>query len=592
MPQPRSIPALVRDAALEAGDRCFLKWIDPSEHAPQDAAPVSITFGDFAVMVRQMARVFEEAGLKAGDRVLLLADNSPAWQAAAIAAQTLKAEPAALFASLGQADILDITCRVQPKIVYVGNAAQWTKLRDILKSIGGHPALVVAAEKALPPDPEFSWKGAGEVFTSEPMPEDVFHQKVDALSGEDPFVLIFTSGTTGRQKGVRLAQHAAMAALDAGIAATRLVERDLGLHILPFAHIAGLCAFYVALKVRSPTILCSRREDLIRGFTFGPTYTLLVPLIYERIRKEVLKGIAAKPKPISRLLLRGMEANLTITKGKNAGLADRLAFFFFKRLVGAAVKKKFGGRIRLLGAGGAHSEPELVAFYRGLGFDYLNFYGMSETCGIISLTRIGDPHINIGSVGKPWDRVDVKINVDGEILVRGATLMTGYLEPEGNVDAFTKDGFFRTGDLGSLDEDGNLLITGRKKNIFVLTTGKKVSPEPVELRLRQTLPVSDAVLVGDGKAFVAAGLFIPHEELEHLQKNSSLHEISSTFLKQIKTSLKEFSEYEIPKQVFIIEGAPYDYPKIVTPTFKIKRNLFARTFSSQIDKIYDGHHAH
>jgi long-chain acyl-CoA synthetase len=211
---------------------------------------------------------------------------------------------------------------------------------------------------------------------------------------------------------------------------------------------------------------------------------------------------------------------------------------------------------------------------------------MSETCGIISLSHLNDAHLKVAAVGKPWKGIEVKTDTDGEILVKGKTLMTSYLEEEGNIDAFTPDGFFRTGDLGHLDSEGYFFIKGRRKNIFVLSTGKKVFPETVELKLRQTLPIADAVLVGDGRAFVSAGLFIPHDELQQMRKEKGLQKLKTSFLNKIRSGLEGFSDYEIPKNVFIIEGAPYDYPKIITPTFKIKRNVFARTFSSQIREIY------
>ncbi len=582
MSNRKSIPELLAEAADAVPNRLFLNWINPAD---PEATPLEFTYAAFETMVRKAVHALREIGLREGDRMLFLAENSPAWQVVAIAAQTLKLEVAALFPSIGMADVVDIVCRVQPRAVFVGSEAQWTKLHDVLAGLGVLPRVLVADESILVPQP-FVRTSTREVFEGDPVTPEEFRILIEAVADDSPFILIFTSGTTGRQKGVRLTQAAAAEALEAGIAATNLKADDLGLHILPFAHIAGLCAFYAALKVRGGLILCSRREDLTRGFSFRPTYTLLVPLIYERIRKEVLKGIEKKPPFLADILRSAIDAASRGAKGVRLGTKGRILASLAQRLVGGALRKKLGGRIHLLGAGGALSEAELVAFYRGLGFDYLNFYGMSETCGIISLSRIDDRRQKVGAVGRPWSGLEVKIAPDGEILVRGKTLMKGYLEQEGNAEAFAPDGFFRTGDLGSMDEEGFLSIKGRKKNIFVLSTGKKVFPEQVELKLRQTLPIADAVLVGDGRAFVAAGLFIPHEEMQQLSQEANVQEIKASFLQKIRRGLSEFSDFEIPKNVFLIEGAPYDYPKIVTPTLKIKRNVFVRTFSSQIREIY------
>lgn len=575
-----SIPGLLRQAAIEAPKRRFIRWINPAD--PQ-AEPLEFTYAAFDRMIRQCIAALEEAGLKAGDRMLFLAENSPAWQALVLAAQSLRIEVAALFSSLGAADILDIACRVQPKAVFVGNADQWAKLQTVLLDLK-NPPFIFTTDHSVTVTKPFSSMAFTDILLHEPITEVKFDGKLQALEAEDPFILIFTSGTTGRQKGVRLSQRAAMEAVRAGLEATHITPEDVGLHILPFAHIAGLCAFYVPLIIRGETILCSRREDLQLGFSMAPTYTLLVPLIYERIQKEVMKGIDKKPPWLASLLRRSIRAAMDQSFGEKGGLGSGALAGIARRLVGGALRKKLGGKIRLLGAGGAHSEANLVAFYRGLGFDYLNFYGMSETCGIISLSRSGDRSLKPGAVGKPWAGVELKIEPDGEILVRGRTLMSGYLEAD--PDAFTDDGYFRTGDLGHLDQDGYLFIKGRKKNIFVLSTGKKVFPEPIELKLRQSLPIADAVLIGDQMAFIAAGLFIPHDELQLLRNNLKSKDLENSLLEKIRSRLKGLSDYELPKQIFIIEGAPYDYPKIVTPTLKIKRKAFARTFSSQIRKIY------
>ena len=164
--------------------------------------------------------------------------------------------------------------------------------------------------------------------------------------------------------------------------------------------------------------------------------------------------------------------------------------------------------------------------------------------------------------------------------------MSGYMEENDNQGAFTDDGFFRTGDIGRFDSNGYLYVTGRKKHILVLSTGKKVSPEPIEVKLVDRLPISGAVLLGDQQPFTAAALFIDKEHLEELNHDHQQEALESFLRAEIQEKLSELSDYERPKKIFIVQGTLEDYPDILTPTMKVKREVFAKLFAEQIAKVY------
>jgi long-chain acyl-CoA synthetase len=207
---------------------------------------------------------------------------------------------------------------------------------------------------------------------------------------------------------------------------------------------------------------------------------------------------------------------------------------------------------------------------------------MSETAGVISYTLLRGER-PLGSAGALSPDIEARIEPDGEIVVRGALVMTGYLDAEDQADGFTPDGFFRTGDLGE-HRDGELRITGRKKHLFVLSTGKKLSPEPIELAIAAAPPFLGAVLLGDGKPFVSVAVFVAPDELARLR---TAGDPERALLEAAHARLGAFSDYEKPKRLFAVAGAPTDEPSILTPTFKVKREAFARWRASEIAALYD-----
>jgi long-chain acyl-CoA synthetase len=411
--------------------------------------------------------------------------------------------------------------------------------------------------------------------------------ELDALAaagkGEDPFLLLFTSGTTGRFKGVRLPQRAMIRAIEGGWASTGCTAADEGLHFLPFAHVAGQDQFMLALAQGHRLIMVSRREDIPRGLALAPTYLFSVPLVYDRIREEVQARVASRPAPVRALVRAALAAAQRVSLGAGRGLADRGLALLARQAVGRPVHARLGGRVRGIFSGGAATPTGLAAFFESLGLPFVELYGMSETAGLISSNLFAGPR-RIGSAGYPSSDLELRIAEDGELRVRGGTLMTGYLDAEDEADAYTADGFFRTGDLARLDADGTLQVIGRKKCLLVLSTGKKLSPEPIEQAITSAPPFAGAVLLGDGRPFVAAAVFVPQPEIERLRAEG--RDVAADLLSRARTALEPFSEYEKPKRLLVIPGGLTDYPALLTPTLKLKRDVFQRWKEAEVEQLY------
>ena len=264
-------------------------------------------------------------------------------------------------------------------------------------------------------------------------------------------------------------------------------------------------------------------------------------------------------------------------------LGDYLGTRLADRLVGRALRARLGGRVRGLFAGGAPAPPALFRFFESLGIPLVELYGMSETAGMISSNLLAGPRRE-SCAGRITADHEVRFAADGELQVRGPLLLTGFLEPEDGVEAWTADGYFRTGDLGRVDDQGFLYIEGRCKSLIMLSTGKKLSPEPIELALAAAAPFHGAVLFGEGRPFVAAAVFVAREELARLA--AAGEDAATALLSRARAALAAFSEFEKPKKLLVLPGTPQDYPEILTPTLKIKRAALLAAHGPAVAELF------
>jgi long-chain acyl-CoA synthetase len=577
----RTVPALVCETARRTPGATFIRFL-----GPDGAAPRELTFADFRAGVARAAALLAGAGVGPGDRVLLVAENSPEWQLLAIGAQLLRAEPAAAFASLSPEAVQAMALRVKPRVVFVSTRFQWEKLAPagaalsaagLSRVVAGEPLAALPAGVTQEPLSALAGGAAIDVAALE--------RQAAAVGQEDPFLLLFTSGTTGRPKGVRLPQRSIVHAIDVGHTAVGTSEADLGLHFLPFAHVAGHDQFMLALAEGHTLFMIAGREQMEAALALRPTYLFSVPLVYERIRLQVEAKLDALPGPLRRLARAALAgAARARVDGSRSG-RDRALARVADALVARAVRRKLGGRVRGLFSGGAPAAPALFRFFEALGIPFVELYGMSETAGLISSNLFTGPR-RAGSAGLPTPDHELRLAADGELLLRGPLLCSGYLDAEDDRAAFTADGFFRTGDVVRVEADGALTVEGRKKHLMVLSTGKKLSPEPIEAAIASARPFEGAVLVGEGRPFVSAAVFVGKAELARLAAEGL--DAAEALLPQARAALSGFSEYEKPKRLVVIPGGPQDHPALVTPTLKVKREALLESIQQSLARVYSG----
>lgn len=548
------------------------------------AEPINYSFRDFERAVATTAQALAELGIGAGDRILFVADNSLAWQVVAWAAQALRAEPCAAYANLGARALCEIAQRVRPRCVFVGNRVQWDHLAPILPDLVKSGLQLRISSDPLDDPPLEIRDVATSQLAATPYSEAEWQERVRRVEPNDPFLILFTSGTSGRQKGVVLTHDAFVRALEGGQSCTGMTESDDGLMFLPFAHVAGQCQFALAVALGHSLILVARREDLPKAFALGPTYVFAVPMVYEKLRERAIEAVAKLAWPLRTLL----QASLTVVSDPIPEARSNLRSQFLLRLARRTIGKKLlaqlGGKLRMIASGGAYAPPELVQFFESLNIPYLSLYGMTETCGLISSSRFAEARLN-DSVGMVSPDLTVRIAEDGELRVKGPMLMRGYLDESDTTSAVDADGFFRTGDVVQCDAGtGQLRIVGRSKDLIVLSTGKKLSPEPLEARLCNIPFVHSALLVGDGRPCVVAILFVGTTDLEAI--GIGTNDDSDSLLTTVQQCLRDHAEFERPKRLLVVPYLPSEFQGFLTPTFKLKRSAILDRLSNSIDRLY------
>jgi long-chain acyl-CoA synthetase len=423
-----------------------------------------------------------------------------------------------------------------------------------------------------------------------------------STSPEDLATLIYTSGTTGEPKGVMLTHSNLVSNLVDSSSHFSFSEADVALSVLPLSHIFERQALYMYLYRGMAVYYAESIETIGANLReVSPTILVGVPRIFEKIYARIKERAAEEGKLKVALLSWAVKlaqdyARRTIY-GEKISASLKLQHALALRLVFSRWKKAFGGRIRLLVSGGASLPEDLGLLYVGAGIPIVQGYGLTETSPVISSCAVDQNRA--GTVGKPIRNVEVRVAADGEIEVRGPNIMRGYFnKPEATREVFTDDGWFKTGDIGTLDNEGFLRITDRKKELFKTSGGKYIAPQPIEQMIKGSRFVNQVVLVGNERKFPAA-LIVPvwelldsYAELKGIKVNSRKElcehpRIIDLFERQIAAHTSELAQYERVKKIVLLEHEFTIESGELTPTMKVKRRVIDEKYKSVIDRIYE-----
>jgi long-chain acyl-CoA synthetase len=562
----------------------------------------SISSMEMMGRIGSIAQGLHGLGLRHGDRAAILAANSPEWTLSDAACQFTGIIDVPIYTTLSPSSICYILRDSGARVLFIENKTLWEQIEEILPQC---PEL----EKLVFFDAEGVDEKIGMSLREMESPGHEADRGRDLLAGElmpkvkpgDVATLIYTSGTTGEPKGVMLSHSNLISnVIDAG-ARFDFSKQDKPLSVLPLSHVFERTGMYLyiyhGMMVHYAESIDKVPENLQE---VRPTLFVGVPRIFEKVYSRA-KLQAAKSSRVKEMIfdwaieIAKQHARLTTSEKQvprmlaiKRGIADRLVYKKFREF--------FGGDLRHCISGGAALSDEIALIFTGAGVSIMQGYGLTETSPVISSNNVIEGRL--GTVGKPIPNVEVRIAADGEIEARGPNVMLGYYnKPEATREAFTTDGWFRTGDIGTLDADGFLRITDRKKELFKTSGGKYIAPAPIEQMIKSSRFVSQVVLIGSERIFAAA-LIVPNfEQLKsyaHLKGLSvkspadfcSDPKIVHLFERQVAETTKGLAQYETVKKFALLENEFTVEGGELTPTLKIKRRVIDEKYKNEIDKIY------
>lgn len=554
----------------------------------------------FKLTAQKFAAFLKKTGVGKGDKVILISHDRPEWHMCDYAVLSLGAILVPVYPTLNAKDTAYIASHSEAKCAVVSSPLMAEKLYYGQKFVGDLKEVVVMEHSGSPRDELFYFAEA--VAKGDEILKGIANEKQIDIDPEDFASIIYTSGTTGEPKGVMLTHKNFVENAKAGLARFQLNSNDSALVFLPLAHsferlanYAYMCAGLKISYAESIDRLAANMRDI------KPTIMCSVPRFFERVYSKLLDNAARSSYPKKVFIHWGVRtarrwAKLKIIANKSNFFVS-LAHSFFDLTFYRTLRKKMGGNLRFFVSGGAPLNPDIAAFFYGAGMKIVEGYGLTETAPV--LTASDDKNLYFGSVGTPLHNVQIKIDSDGEILAKGPNIMKGYFKDEkATQEVFSEDGWFKTGDIGHIDEEGRLFITDRKKELIVTAGGKNVAPQVIEAVLKENKYVNQVVVIGDQKPYLTV-LIYPHWEnvksyaerkMVQFKSISELvdhPQIKHLFDNVLKRANAKLSRFEQLKGVRLLENEMTIESGELTPTLKVKRRVVLQKYKELIDSMYN-----
>lgn len=567
---------------------------------------VGMTYDEFRELTENFAAGLAKLGVKRGDKVGIVSENRIEWVIADFATMCTGVVNVPIFPTMTSAQESYIFNHCGAKVVIVSNKFQLNKLVKVRGEITTLEHIIVMNDDVETDEPnvlklsEVVKSGAASMAQAERTMW--FEREALASLPEDIVTLIYTSGTTGNPKGVMLTNTNLVSNVEGAMDAIAPGEKDIFLSFLPLCHAYERTAGYYTLFASHSTIAFAVSIETVADNMkeVRPTYMTAVPRLFERIQGRILtmveKDTPAKQKVFHWAFDIGKRYVRTKLAGKNPSPILAGQYALADRLVFGKIRDRTGGRLKAFISGGAALPKELAEFFMAAGLLIQEGYGLTEASPVLTVTRANAP--GIGTVGKPFFNVQIKIADDGEILAKGPNIMKGYLHDEEATRAvINAEGWLHTGDIGVINERGNLVITDRKKNIFVSSGGKNIAPQPIENTLTQSRFIDQILLIGDKREYCTA-LIVP--DFEYLKEFASMNGLSypdlpsllqsDALLKAIQTEIDalqvNFAKFEKVRKFTLLEKAFTVEDGEITPKLNVRRHVVEKKYADKIEKMY------
>jgi long-chain acyl-CoA synthetase len=563
----------------------------------------NISSNELLERIVHIALGFYSLGMRKGDRLALLATNSPEWTITDAACQFAGLLDVPIYPTLAESSVDFILADSGSRILVLENRDDYERIHQSVSRRTAIEKLIFFDDEGVDIDNSMSLvqveELGRELSTAQP---DLLPSLVSAIRPVDTATIIYTSGTTGEPKGVMLTHTNIISnVLDAG-EKYEFSEEDVTLSVLPLCHIFERTGMYLYILNGMAVNYAESIEKIPDNLQeVRPTIFIGVPRIFEKVYARARLNAARSSRLRERVFDRAIDVAMEFSRRSEAGETISRSLAIKHSLADILVYRKFrdffGGRLKACITGGAALSDDIYLIFTGAGITIYQGYGLTETSPVITsnnpFTR------RLGTVGKPIRNVKVRLASDGEIEAKGpGVMMCYYNKPEATREAFTDDGWFRTGDIGEIDKDGFLRITDRKKELFKTSGGKYIAPSHIEQLIRSSKFISQVLLIGNGRKFPSA-LIVPNfEMLESYAEHKGLDiktpaefcrhpRIVDLIERQIAHHTKELSQYEKVKRFALIENEMTVEGGELTPTLKVRRRIVDEKYKSVIDKMYD-----
>jgi long-chain acyl-CoA synthetase len=559
-----------------------------------DGSWLDVSAREFAAQVLVVAKGLIEAGIERGDRVGLMSKTRYEWTLIDFAIWAAGAVTVPIYDTSSPEQVHWILSDSSAKGVFVETDEHLASVDEVRDRLG---------------DLQYVWQiegthagGAVAELTTlgAKVADDTVHERRRSVTANELATIVYTSGTTGRPKGVELTHRNLLAEIRADIDGfPQLMEQGNSLLcFLPLAHVLARAIALTAVTARVTLGHTSDVKNLVADLgTFRPTFVVAVPRVFEKVYNSAKQKAHGDGKgPIFDLAESVAVEYSEAQDGGGAGLALKAKHFVFDKLVYSKLRAALGGRCIAAVSGGAPLGARLAHFFRGIGVPVFEGYGLTETSAAANVNT--QSAFRVGTVGRPVAGTSVRIADDGEVLLKGDVVFSAYFNNEQATKESLEDGWFHTGDLGELDNDGFLKITGRKKEIIVTAGGKNVAPSGLEDTLRAHPVISQAMVVGDRRPFIGVLVtideeFFPSWKAQHGKPADATvadladdPELRAEVQSAVDEANKQVSHAEAIKKFVILGNDFTEATGEITPSLKLKRNVVTKNYATTIETLY------
>ncbi len=594
-----TIPAVFQEQVAKYGDRACVAYRDKIK-----GQYVDISWNEMDKKVKNLAYFLLSAGVKKGDRVGLFSPNRPEWWIADLAILSIGAVDVPIYATNSAEESRYILANSGSKICIAGTEDHLNRIIEAKKKLPGLKNIIVIDDVKSSNKSVITMNDAmkkGEAYKK----KGDLDKRIKALKPHDLATIIYTSGTTGDPKGVMLTH-------DNFISDARQINNDFKdyihdghvlLSFLPLSHsLERTAGFYFPLMAGCKVAFAEDFGKVVENMNeVRPTFIISVPRLYEKIHSVILSRLpeaSAVKRLMFKLAMDTAKKNLpyVCTEKKATGLLG-LRVKIFDKLVFSKFKQGLGmNRMEFAVSGGAPLSVSDAEFFIGMGIRILEGFGLTETTPV---TNVNLPwNVKPGTVGPPLSETKVKISDEGELLIKGPQVMKGYYKnPKATAEVFTKDGWFKTGDLARIDDDGFVAITGRIKDIIVTAGGKNISPQNIENTLKASKFIEQVAIIGDRRKYLSALIIPAFETLQKWAKGKGIaftdvndlvtnKEVNKMMQDEISNLMKNYARVEQIRKFTLLNAEWTQDTGEITPSLKVKRRVVEEKYKDAIEGMY------